>query len=81
MVIFTIRAMSFYSLYSLFMQVGEVVEYKGVKLRVEREKSEFSCSGCYLSITCSKNRTGCVASSSDKVFDSCKHDHVIFVRV
>ena len=56
---------------------GGNLYYKGY----EREKSEFSCSGCYLSITCGKNRTGCVASSSDKVFDSCKHDHVIFVRV
>lgn len=65
----------------VFMQLGEVFEYNDVKLRVESEKSEFSCFGCYLSVGCSKGRTGCAAKSSDHIFDNCKRDHVIFVRI
>ena len=61
--------------------MGEEFEYNGVKLRVEREKSEFSCDGCYLKVNCSKGRTGCAARSIDHVFDHCKRDHVIFMRV
>lgn len=60
--------------------MGEEFEYKGVKLREEKEKSEFSCSGCYMSVSCSKGRTGCAAKSKDRIFDNCKRDHVIFVR-
>ena len=63
------------------MQVGDEFEYNDVKLRVESEKSEFSCVGCYLSVSCSKGRTGCSAKSSDHIFDDCKRDHVIFVRI
>lgn len=63
------------------MSVGDVIEYNNVKLRVEKEKSEFSCFGCCLSVSCSKGRTGCAAKSSDRIFDNCKRDHVIFVRI
>ena len=63
------------------MSIGDVIEYNNVKLRVEKEKSEFSCLGCYLSVNCSKGRTGCTAKSSDRMFDNCKREHLIFVRV
>lgn len=59
----------------------ELIEYKGVSLRLEREMSEFSCDGCYMKVNCGKGRTGCAATSDDKIFDHCKRDHVIFVRV
>lgn len=61
--------------------MGEEFEYNGVKLREEKEKSEFSCSGFYMSVSCSKERTGCAAKSKDSLFNSCKRDHVIFVRL
>lgn len=62
--------------------MGEEFEYNGVKLRVEREVSEFSCEGCYMKMNCSKGRTGCSAKSVDRhIFGHCKRDHVIFVRV
>ena len=63
------------------MKVGEEFEYKGVNYRCESEKSDLSCVGCCLNFPCSKGRTGCLATSEDKVFDHCKRDHVIFVRV
>ena len=63
------------------MLIGDIIEYNDVKLRVGSEKSEFSCSGCYMSVNCSKGRTGCAAKSSDHIFDNCKRDHVIFVRI
>jgi len=63
------------------MSIGDVIEYNNVKLRVEKEKSELSCSGCYMSVSCSKGRTGCAAKSKDSIFDNCKIDHVIFVRI
>lgn len=63
------------------MSIGDVIEYNNVKLRVEKEKSDLSCSGCYLSVSCSKGRTGCAAKSKDSIFDNCKRDHVIFVRI
>lgn len=63
------------------MSIGDVIEYNNVKLRVEKEKSELSCSGCYMSVSCSKGRTGCAAKSKDSIFDNCKSDHVIFVRI
>lgn len=63
------------------MKVGEEFEYKGVRYKVESEKREFSCHGCYLVMNCSKNRTGCSAKSEDVIFSQCKHDHVIFVKI
>ena len=63
------------------MSVGDVIEYNNVRFRVEKEKSDLSCSGCYLSVSCSKGRTGCAAKRKDSIFDNCKSDHVIFVRV
>ena len=63
------------------MSIGDVIEYNNVKLRVEKEKSDLSCSGCYLSVSCGKGRTGCASKSSDRLFDNCKSDHVIFVRI
>ena len=62
------------------MKAGEIFDYKGVRFRVENEKSEFSCEGCALVIY-NKYKIGCAARSIDKVFDTCKHDHVIFVKV
>lgn len=63
------------------MQVGEIVEFKGVKLKIDREKSEFSCFGCFMQVMCSKERSGCLAKSNDHLFDNCKRDHVIFTKI
>lgn len=63
------------------MKAGEEFEYEGKRYRVECEKSDLSCLGCSLNIPCSKGRTGCLAKSSDHIFDNCKRDHVIFVRI
>ena len=62
------------------MKAGEIFDYKGVKYKVENEKSEFSCKGCAL-VVYIKDKMGCLAKSEDKIFDTCKHDHVIFVKV
>lgn len=62
------------------MKAGEIFDYKGVRFRVENEKSEFSCEGCALVIYI-KDKIGCLARSEDKIFATCKHDHVIFVKV
>jgi hypothetical protein len=63
------------------MKAGDEFEYKGVRFRVKSEKSEFSCDGCSLIFYCKDGRTGCSASSEDRIFAKCKHDHVIFVRI
>ena len=63
------------------MKAGDEFEYKGIKYKVESEKSEYSCDGCELRVVLSRNQIGCKASSQDKVFDSCMHDRVIFVKV
>ena len=62
------------------MKAGEIFDYKGVKYKVENEKSEFSCKGCSLVIY-NKYKIGCAARSIDKVFDTCQHDHVIFTEL
>lgn len=63
------------------MQVGDIIEFNNIKLRVEKEKSDLSCVGCFLRLNCSKERTGCLAKSTDHIFDNCKKDHVIFVKI
>ena len=62
------------------MKAGEIFDYKGVTYKVEKEKSEFSCRGCSLAVYI-KDKMGCNAKSEDKIFDNCKRDHVIFVKV
>ena len=49
----------------LRMNVGEEFEFNGILLRVEREST--------------KNEIGCLTTSEEKVFDCCKHDHIIFI--
>jgi len=60
------------------MEVGDEFEYNGKRYVVEKEKSEFSCDGCVIGVILSKGQHGCGARSTDKIFGSCKHDHVIF---
>ena len=76
------------------MQEGEIFEYKGKTYKVKNEESEYSCEGCSLHhILCDNAgkpkrdkfgeiiKRGCDAKSEDKIFDNCKRDHVIFVRI
>ena len=63
------------------MLVGDLIEYNNIKLRVEKEKSNLSCAGCFLNVSCSQGRTGCLAKSTDHIFDNCKKEHVIFVKI
>lgn len=75
------------------MKAGEIFSYKGVTYKVESEKSEFSCEGCAIMHIVRDNngrplrdksgnvlKLGCDAKSEDKIFDTCKRDHVIFVK-
>lgn len=75
------------------MKAGEIINYKGVTYKVESEKSEFSCNGCDIRHVVRDNNgkpirdrfgnlmlQGCGASMADKIFATCKHDHVIFVK-
>ena len=63
----------------LRMNVGEEFEFNGILLRVEREMSDFSCEGCFFKYISTKNEIGCLTTSEEKVFDCCKHDHIIFI--
>ena len=63
------------------MKPGDIVTYKGIQYRAERERSEFSCTGCALSIPCKKGMVGCDAPSHATMFNTCKHDRIIFVKV
>ena len=55
------------------MNVGEEFEFNGILLRVEREMSDFSCEGCFFKYISKKGEI------EEKVFDCCKHDHIIFI--
>ena len=67
------------------MQVGDVFQYNGTTYEVRQEQTEYSCEGCALVVKIRDRRTGlymngCTASGKDRIFDSCKHDHVIFIK-
>lgn len=61
------------------MNVGKEFEFKGIPLRAEREMSDLSCDGCFFKYISTKNQIGCLTTSEEKVFDCCKHDHIIFI--
>lgn len=61
------------------MKAEEIFDYKGVRYKVENEKSEFSCRGCAF-VTYNKNKIGCAAKNDNNVLSACKHNHVIFVK-
>ena len=61
------------------MNVGDEFEFKDIPLRAEREASEFSCEGCFFKYITTKNEIACLTTSEEKMFDSCKYDHVIFI--
>lgn len=60
------------------MNVGKEFEFKGIPLRAEREMSDLSCDVFFKYIS-TKNQIGCLTTSEEKVFDCCKHDHIIFI--
>lgn len=77
---------------SLFAEEEEVVQepqpqfnlsygsfdYEGLHIEIKAEETEFSCKGCILRAAMDKNRYGCLAKSTEDVFNGCKKKHVIF---
>ena len=59
------------------MNVGKEFEFKGIPLRAEREMSNLSCDVFFFKYISTKNQIGCLTTSEEKVFDCCKHDHII----
>ena len=61
------------------MEAGNEFEFDGLRLKAEKERSEYSCEGCFLKFVSSKGETGCLAKSGEMVFAHCKCEHLIFV--
>lgn len=61
------------------MNIGDIIVYNDLLLRVDREKAEYSCNGCTLRYLTDKGESGCVAKSIERAFANCKRDHIIFV--
>lgn len=63
------------------MNIGDTFQHKDILLRIERQRSEYSCQDCAFSIENKKREQGCLATSEEYFAKYCMQCGIIFVSV